>query len=156
MTRCFNPIRTIVIRFIVLAFASQLAGGEELDANEYRKIKWSYFQGEKYAFGLKREVVEEMPTWNIGQKMAPKVSPQGAYKVAKSWLDTLPLEDGFRWDLDLLALEPVDIEKGKWVWYVSFEYEVLEGGSSGPAPTMGIYVTLDGKLVQPVISKWKK
>ena len=76
--------------------------------------------------------------------------------MAKSWLDTLPLEDGFRWDLDLLALEPVDIEKGKWVWYVSFEYEVLEGGSSGPAPTMGIYVTLDGKLVQPVISKWKK
>jgi len=133
-----------------------LIAADELDPNDYRSIHWCYFNNEKYAFGVSDRVYEKMTKWNLESDTPPPVSAQKAYKLAKKRLEKIEIKKGFVWILKQVALEPVVEQEGKWIWKVSFRYANTEGGSTGRPLTMDFLVTMDGELIEPVVSKSKR
>ena len=131
-------------------------GSDEPDPNQYAAIRWSYFGGKKYAFGLTKDAYKKMATWHLEKKAPSPVAPQEAYRLAKEWIDELEIAEGWEWELDQIALEPIDLEEGKWLWKVSFEYVVIDDGQTGPPIMMHVLITMDGELIQPVVSDHKR
>jgi hypothetical protein len=147
--------------FLILwasGFWFSLKAADELDPNNYRSIHWSYFDGKKYASGVSHEVFEKMTKWNFESKKAPPVSPQMAYKLAKERLDKIKMRKGLGWDLEQVGLTPVGSqEEGKWIWKVSFELVATDGENMMGAPVrMAFFVTMDGDLIEPVVSEHKR
>ena len=65
---------------------------------------------------------------------------------------------GIGWELEQVGLTPAGIEKeGKWIWKVLFELVATDGGNMMGAPvTMAFFVTMDGELIEPVVSDHKR
>ena len=146
---------TLMILAAVIVLPSPMVA-DGLNSNEYRSIHWCYFNKQKYAFGVSDQLYEKMTKWNLESDDPPPTSAQKAYNLAKERLDKIEIKKGFVWDLEQVALEPVGDQKGKWIWKVSFRYAVAEGGSTGRWPTMDFLVTMDGELIEPVISDHKR
>lgn len=152
MQRNFNLKSYAALIAFAFAIFSAAATGEEIDANQYRSIRWSYFNGQKYAFGLSKDVCRTMKTWHLDNGDPPPVTPKEAHRLAKAWIDKLKVASRWKWELMRLSLVPIEPEEGKWLWEVSFTYTVTEGGQTGQPVEMHVRITMDGKVILPVIS----
>jgi hypothetical protein len=120
-------------------------------------ISWySYFGGKKFAFSLSGEAVDALTPWNMNGEQDLPVSPKEIHRVARAWIDKLDISPKWKWHLEELSLVPIELEKDKWAWKAEFDYQVTEGGQTGQPIRMRVFVTMDGKLIQPTITDSKR
>ena len=60
------------------------------------------------------------------------------------------------WDLEQVGLTPIGGHDGKWIWRVSFKLVATEGNMMGAPTSMAFLVTMDGDLIEPVVSEHKR
>lgn len=114
---------------------------------------YSYFDGKRYAFVISDEKYTTMPAWNPNSGEFPPVTPGRALQVAEERLRKIPIPSNYGWHLEAVALKPVSdyFPAEKWMYVVSFRY-FINGPSTGIWPTMDFIVTMDGELIEPIIS----
>ncbi|GAA5496364.1 hypothetical protein Rhal01_02547 [Rubritalea halochordaticola] len=151
-----HPLTKAGMLCLSLALLATPLAAEKMNRNDYCKIRYSHFDDKVYAFGLTKEAYRKMAVWRFDQGAPPPISAQQAHGKARAWIDTLEKSPGWKWELDQIALEPIDQNEGKWLWLVSFEYKVTEGGQTGQPIRMHVYVTMNGDLIQPVVSEMKR
>ena len=149
---------SITLSLILCAklFCITLKADEKINVNDYRMIHWNYFDGSKYAFGVTHELFKTMPEWKVTSDKTPQTTPQDAYKVARTRLDKIKISKPYIWELQEIALKPVGFKENKWVWKIIFQLGVTEVGFSGSTTTIAFLVTLNGKLIEPIITKHKR
>jgi hypothetical protein len=114
---------------------------------------FSYFEGNRYAFIISEEKYAAMRAWNPNSSDFPPVPPGRALQIAEERLRKILIPNNYGWRLEAVALEPVNefYSDGKWMYVVHFRY-FINGLSTGVWPSMNFIVTMDGELVEPVIS----
>jgi hypothetical protein len=114
---------------------------------------YSYFNGNKYAFIISEEKYATMRFWNPKTGESPPVSPGRALQLAEERLRKIPVPKNYGWEVEAVALEPVNVvfPDEKWMYVVKFRY-VMNGPMTGVWPSLDFIVTMDGELVEPVVS----
>ena len=149
-------LTTLVLAIIGMSLAPTLRA-KELDPNDHKSIHYCYLLKKRYAFAVSDAAYENMTKWNIESDDPPPVSPQKAFKLAKARLDKIEIPKGYFWTFEGATLQPVNqfFQDGKWIWKVSFRY-TINGPSTGAWPTMDFLVTMDGELIEPLITEWER
>jgi hypothetical protein len=121
------------------------------------RIHYCYLNGLRYAFAVSDTEYAKMRQWNPQEGTHPPVTPKRALELAKKRLTEIKIPNGYGWLLERVSLEPVNVfyPDGKWVYVVSFRY-FIEGPSTGAWPTMDFFVTMDDKLVEPIVDTEKQ
>ena len=114
---------------------------------------FSYFDGHQYAFIISEEKYATMRFWNPKTGESPPVSPGRALQLAEERLRKIPAPKNYGWEVEAVALEPVNISSpdGKWMYVVKFR-SFMNGPMTGVWPRLDFIVTMDGELVEPVVS----
>jgi len=114
---------------------------------------FSYFDGNQYAFIISEEKYATMRFWNPKTGESPPVSPGRAVQLAEERLRKIPVPKNYGWEVEAVALEPVNVvfPDEKWMYVVKFRY-VMNGPMTGVWPRLDFIVTMDGELVEPVVS----
>ena len=149
-----TPLLIIVIGGLILM---PPLGAEELDPNDHKSIHYCYLLKKRFAFAVSDEAYDRMTTWNITHEGPPPVSPQEAHKLAKARLDKIKIPTGYFWTFEGATLAPVSalFPDQKWIWKISFRY-TIDGPSTGHWPTMDFLVTMDGDLIEPIVTDWEQ
>lgn len=113
----------------------------------------SYFDGNQYAFIISEEKYATMRSWNPKTGEFPPVSPRRALQLAEERLRKIPVPKNYGWEVEAVALEPVNVSSpdGKWMYVVKFR-SFMNGPMTGIWPALDFIVTMDGELVEPVVS----
>jgi hypothetical protein len=114
---------------------------------------FSYFDGNQYAFIISEEKYATMRFWSPKTGESPPVSPGRALQLAEERLGKIPVPKNYGWEVEAVALEPINVSSpdGKWMYVVKFRY-CMNGPTTGVWPTLDFIVTMDGELVEPVVS----
>ncbi|MBL9180772.1 MAG: hypothetical protein JNN17_01415 [Verrucomicrobiaceae bacterium] len=152
-----NRRNVLLLPIVGVTVASSQAQAAELDPNDYVCLRYCYLNGLRYTFAISKNTYQKLPTWTALGDAPPPVSSGNAYSLAKTHLDTIKIPENYGWDLERISLDPLGgiAPDGKWVWVVSFRY-FIKGPSTGIWPRMNYIVTMDGKLVEPIVDKDKK
>jgi len=116
---------------------------------------YSYYEGYKYTVDLSSEQVQKAPEW-LPSEDNPPLPARKALKAATDVLYQL-LPDAAKWTLRSISLEPVCGHTG-WAYVITF-YSYFHappgyrGGFSGYLPPMTLCVLMDGKAIEPVVTK---
>jgi hypothetical protein len=114
---------------------------------------FSYFDGNQYAFIISEEKYATMRFWNPKTGEFPPLPPGRALEVAEERVRKIPVPKNYGWKVEAVALEPVSVSSpdGKWMYVVKFRY-FMNGPMTGIWPGLDFIVTMDGELVEPVVS----
>lgn len=144
------PILTLII--INISSITSLAA-KELNFNNYKSIYNCHLLNKRYTFAVSNELYEKMTQWNIESDRSPPTSPQKAFQLAKNRLDKIGLTEGSSWIFEGATLQPIKsfLPDKKWIWKITFRHQPKGGFSSAPV-RMKFLVTMDGVLVEPIIT----
>jgi hypothetical protein len=138
---------------LVAAVLVQGLGIANAAASAHSHAHYSYFDGNRYAFIISEEKYATMRYWNPKTGESPPVSPGRALQLAEERLRKIPVPKNYGWEVEAVALEPVSVSSPdeKWMYVVKFRY-VMNGPMTGVWPSLDFIVTMDGELVEPVVS----
>lgn len=107
--------------------------------------------GKSYTSKISGDVYASMSDWNFASREALPAAPQEILKLGENYVRKLGLPEGLM-QLEDLAIHPVggDPRERKCVWRLTFREM-----KPGPQSTLQLLVTMDGDLIEPVISEEK-
>ncbi len=131
-----------------------LSAQEERKKPKAEKLHYMHrdeFGGKCYTSKISGDVYAKMSGWNFASREALPVAPQEILKVGDNYVRKLGLPEGLV-QLEDLAIHPVggDPRESKCVWRLTFREM-----KPGPQSTLQVLVTMDGDLIEPVISEEK-
>ena len=131
-----------------------LSAQEERKSPEAEKLHYMHrdeFGGKCYTSKISGDVYAGMSDWNFASREALPVAPQEILKVGENYVRQLGLPEGLV-QLEDLAIHPVggDPRERKCVWRITFRED-----KPGPQSTLQLLVTMDGDLIEPVITEEK-
>ena len=151
-----NPTLILSLAVFSISLIPSLAA-KEFNSRNYKSVYFCHLINKRYAFAVSNELYEKMTKWNIKSEENPPTSPQKAIQLAKKRLEKINITEGASWTFVGAALQPVKRvhQDEKWIWKIIFQYR-SEGFSSGTPLRMEFLVTMDGILVEPIITDIKR
>ena len=119
-------------------------------SDDATQIEWrneSDAFGKSYVSEVSWGQLAKSPSWEKNADNPP-ISPRRALSIAVREADRIKSPKGFRRTLHGLALVPV---RDKWLWEVSFIWEVEVGGSTGIPNNFDVLILMDGSVVKPIV-----
>jgi hypothetical protein len=109
----------------------------------------SYYSGNRYDFRLTHNQLLNTPAW-LEDEPNPPLFPRMAQSAAMNYLGTL-FDNATAWRLNEIKLVPL-IER--WVYVVSFTPPPPPNVADYMSTPFSIVVTMDGKAITAVVSRW--
>ena len=144
---------TSSVLLLLLIFYSA-AEDEPIHYNDYVTIRSYYIGGKRYISAVSNSIFEKMTSWSIQDSKPPPVSAQQAFALASRCSKKIVLPKGEVWINDKVSLEalPERASGIKWIWHVNFILQTTDP----PIRTMGLFVTMDGELIELIVIARKK
>jgi len=142
---------TVVIGLACVILAPYLASpgflGETEDMKGVTYVDRALSQA--FVTTISDDLVEKSPAWDRTEANPP-VSAKSALGIAEQFRrERLKGAPGWQWQLQSLALLPLDGQSNKWCWSVTFVANRVEGGSSGIPPVFTVVVLMDREVIVP-------
>ena len=115
---------------------------------------YSYARGKQYIVGLPRKPTG--PRWEKRSLHPPLPAGSAISRAVNTAKQLLKDEENYAWGLTGAELTPWESKDGYWYWTVSFEQNIVAGGSSGIPPHLRLMVLMDGTVVKPQQKKWPR
>src|SRR5262249_28550644 len=94
------------------------------------------------------EIVANSPEW-LPSEPDPPISAKRALAIADRYRQAhLRDKHNWAWNLEQIALVPLDGQNNKWCWTVHFNAMPVSGGLNGGVPTCEIFVLMNGDVVE--------
>ncbi|MFN7844391.1 MAG: hypothetical protein ACK5YR_18390 [Pirellula sp.] len=99
--------------------------------------------------------IGEQPSWNTNDDNPP-MSAKSAIQIATKFIGERLVDfPDAEWLITKITLLPLQASKGDvWCWQVSFTLQ-HEGVTTGHEILCGIYITMDGNIIEPQEDPWK-
>jgi hypothetical protein len=137
-----------ILAIIILTFISSRLFGADCEWH-------SYVGTNHYSFQVGWTAIDKTPIWREGDDQPP-LAARKALRLARAELSKL-LKNGERWRLDTVGLSPMIGHDGHWVYLVCFYPPAPPGGlEEGIIEYLTIPVLMDGIVLEPKISRWRK
>ena len=147
-------MNTTIIPFLIM-FISVNIYSAELNPNNYVHIHYCYFDNKRYAFAISLDEAKSMKVWNLNEREQTPVLPQEAERLARKHIDSIKIPENYGWKLDSISLEPINpFRLDKFIYTVQYSYYV-NGPMTGVWPYMKYIITMDGKLIDPIVDDYK-
>jgi hypothetical protein len=115
----------------------------------------SYADGKCFYIGIRNEDLIKTPAWarDAGN---PPVSAKKAIAIADATRRSLVNDGkGYKWEVvDARLYQDTVVER--WYWQVEFKPDVNQVEPSGVDSNLVLVVLMDGTILKPAISKWKR
>ena len=135
--------RIAILALMIAMFCGTTLGQQSAEFN-------SYFSDKRYDFRLTHEELLGTPAW-LEDEPNPPLSPRTADRVALNYLRIL-FDNASDWRLDEIKLVPVG---ERWVYVVQFTPPPPPNCYDCMTTPFNVLVTMNGKAVTAVISRWK-
>ena len=143
--------------FLVLFLCVAAASAVELDPYNYKSgLHYCYLDGLRYTFAISNADYAKMRKWNPSEDASPPVTPKRALELARARLARIKRPKSPGWDLVRISLEPIggiSYPNGKWMYVVTFYLHI---NVFGTPVAMNFIVTMDDKLVEPIVEPEKR
>ena len=111
----------------------------------------SYYDGKRYEFEVTDKEQAGCPKWDTEKDANPPLSAADALAKAKKFIATIKTKEGLSWKFDDLALVKID----GWIWRAHYHLINNNGITEGVWPEMNCLILMNGKVIQPKITKDK-
>ena len=122
------------------------------DAFAQRITSTEFQNGNAYSIDISDEDLVSTPAWNPEKQEVAPVSLSKAIIIARANLKRFVPETNEQWDIEKVILHRMG--RHRWLYAVSF-YCFLER-CDRPSNGFTIYVKMDGKIVEPEVTKDEK
>ena len=146
-------MRPFILLFLLLFGAIMLpvanAGeGDDVDVRTYP----SYAFGKTYTSIVKEDALMKCPAW-LETAENPPVSVRKAMRLADAKRQQLVHDTkSCKWRRESVSLEFVDVEPSKrFYWHIHYQGHDSHA-LTGPGDELDLFVLMDGKVVEPIVS----
>jgi hypothetical protein len=112
----------------------------------------AYFDGNRYEFVIRHDMVEQAPLWNPDLEPNPPLSAAEALAKSKACISAVPTWPGTEWKFEQIGLGNA---AGGWFWVSRYRLAQNDGVRTGAWPFMFCAILMDGTVVRPIITKQK-